>query len=144
MPRLHTSALWIRVSLLSIAVFNVLSAAAGGWGLTSGGLVEVGLPLSLLDNSPFETYLWPGVILIVFVGGPQALALWLQVGRRTLATGMHAVAGCAMLIWIFVELAMIEGFSVLHAVYFGTGLVQVILVILALGAWPHPFWGRER
>jgi len=136
MPRLHTSALWIRGSLLSIAVFNVLSAAAGGWGLTSGGLVQVGLPLSLLDNSPFETYLWPGVILIVFVGGPQALALWLQVGRRTRATGMQAVAGCAMQIRIFVELAIVGGYSVLHGIYFVTGLVQLVLVVALLDVLP--------
>jgi hypothetical protein len=32
--------------------------------------------------------------------------------------------------------------SPLHGIYFATGLVQTILAVLALGAWPRPFLAR--
>lgn len=141
MPRLSDAPSWVRVSLLVVAFFNLLSAIAGGYGLISGGIVTMGLPLSLLDGSPFSNYFWPGVILLVVVGGTQALAIVAQFRRAALYAGLHAVAGFGMIIWIFVELVYID-FSVLHAIYFGAGLLQCILVMLAIGVWPVPFLGR--
>jgi hypothetical protein len=41
-----------------------------------------------------------------------------------------------MLIWIFVELAMIRQFSCLQAVYFGLGGLELVLVLALLGIVP--------
>ena len=48
-----------------------------------------------------------------------------------------------MMIWIFVEIAIMLVWSPLHGIYFATGLVQTVLAVLALGAWPHPFLARD-
>lgn len=133
----------VRRSLYGVAGFNLVSALAGAWGLISGGIVDMGLPLSYLDNTPFASYFWPGVVLLVIVGGTQAIALIAQAKRMSVAWGLHSVAGFGMMIWIFVEMAMMLVFSALHVVYFATGLAQCILVLLALGVWPRPFLGRE-
>ncbi len=47
-----------------------------------------------------------------------------------------------MMIWIFVEIAIVLAWSPLQGIFFTTGLVQTILAVLALGAWPHPFLQR--
>ena len=122
-------------------MFNLVSALAGMVGLTIGG--GMGIPMEWIEGSAFDSYVWPGVILGVVVGGVQALALVAQFGRFGLAPGMHAAAGLTMMIWIFVEIAIMLVWSPLHGIYFATGLIQTVLAVLALGAWPRPFLARE-
>lgn len=130
----------LRVTLLVVAGFNLASAVAGMIGLTVGG--GMGLPLEWLDGTPFASYAWPGVILGVVVGGMQALAVIAQYRRYALSWGLHAAAGLVMMIWIFIEMAMLLVWSPLHGIYFVTGLLQTVLAVLALGAWPRPLLSR--
>lgn len=130
----------LRIALLIVAWFNLISALAGMLGLTVGG--GMGIPLEWIEGSVFTSYVWPGVILGVVVGGVQLLAILAQYGRYRLAWGLQAAAGLTMMIWIFVEIAIMLVWSPLHGLYFVTGLVQTVLAVLALGAWPRPFLGR--
>jgi len=131
----------LRVGLSVVAWFNLLSALVGMVGLTVGG--GLGIPLDWLEGSVFTSYFWPGVILGVVVGGVQGAALGAQYLRYELAWGLHCAAGLTMMIWIFVEIAIMLVWSPLHGIYFATGVIQVVLGVLALGAWPRPF-GRRR
>ena len=131
---------WVAIGLRVVAGFSLVSALIGMAGLTIGG--GMGLPREWIGNSVFDSYAWPGVILGVVVGGAQALALVAQHRRYALAAGLHAAAGLVMMIWIFVEIAIMLVWSPLHGVYFVAGLAQVVLAVLALGAWPHPFLSR--
>lgn len=132
---------WTRIALQIVGWFSLVSALAGMAGLTLGG--GMGIPLEWIEGTAFSSYVWPGVILGVVVGGAQALALAAQYTRFDLAWGLHAAAGLVMMIWIFVEIALMLVWSPLHGIYFATGLVQVILAVLALGAWPRPFLARR-
>lgn len=129
-----------RIILSVLAWFNLLSALAGMLGLTVGG--GMGIPLEWLAGSVFSSYFWPGIVLGVVVGGVQVLALAAQYGRLRLAWGAHAAAGLVMMIWIFVEIAIMLVWSGLHGVYFASGLIQTVVAVLALGAWPAPFLRR--
>jgi len=132
----------LRIALATVAWFNLVSALVGMIGLTVFG--GMGIPLEWLHGSVFDSYLWPGVILGVVVGGVQALALVAQYRRYRFAWGMHAAAGLVMMIWIFVEIAIMLVWSPLHGIYFATGLLQTVLAVLALGAWPRPFLARAQ
>lgn len=136
-----SSSRFLRVALAAVAWFNLVSAVVGMAGLTLGG--GLGIPLEWIEGSVFDSYFWPGVILGVVVGGVQVLALVAQYGRYRLAWGLHAAAGLVMMIWIFVEIAIMLVWSPLHGIYFVTGLLQTVLAVLALGAWPRPFWSRD-
>ncbi|GAB3396064.1 hypothetical protein GCM10027568_29390 [Humibacter soli] len=130
----------LRIALAAVAWFNLVSALVGMIGLTIGG--GLGIPTEWIEGSVFSSYLWPGIILGLVVGGTQALALVAQYGRFRLAPGVHAAAGMTMMIWIFAEIAIVLVWSPLHGVYFVSGLVQTVLAVLVLGAWPRPFFGR--
>lgn len=131
----------LRVALAVVAWFSLVSALAGMIGLTLGG--GMGIPLEWIEGTVFDSYLWPGVILGVVVGGAQALALVAQYRRYRLAWGLHAAAGIVMMSWIFIEIALMLVWSPLHGIYFAAGLVQTVLAVLALGAWPRPFLARS-
>jgi hypothetical protein len=118
-------------SALILAAFNTLSALAGGVGmlLTNG----LGMPASSLVGSPFSSFAIPAIVLIVVVGGTQALATGLLIARRESALLWSAVAGIGMLIWIFVETVVIRGGSWLQVLYFATGTAQIVVVLALLG-----------
>ncbi|WP_255513543.1 hypothetical protein [Homoserinibacter sp. GY 40078] len=134
---------WMRVTLLAITWFNLVSAAGGSIAVATGSLESLGLSRSLLEGSIFPDYLWPGVILGVVVGGTQLLPILAIRARLDVAWGLFATAGFGMMIWIFVETGVIRGLSALQFIYFGTGLAQCVLVMLVLGIWPRPLLRRE-
>ena len=70
------------------------------------------------------------MILGVAIGGTQAVALLAQVRRWLFCA---AFAGCGMVVWIVVEVTIMQSFVVLHAIYLGAGLLQIGLVLLRPG-----------
>ena len=126
----------IRLTLLLTQAFVALTALAGGAVLMIGAL-DAGFssswtpPTAYLEGSPFSSYLVPGVILAVVVGGGHVFAFAELERRRPWALLAAAAAGFALLVWIFVQMALIP-FSVLQAVYFGAGLLEIGLVLLLL------------
>ncbi len=74
------------------------------------------------------------------IGGTQSLAAVLLIRRRPSALLWAAVAGFGMIVWIFVETGLIRGLSWLQVLYFATGTLQLVLVLVLLGvvAWLPP------
>lgn len=126
--QVRSSAYW---SLVVVSIFNALSAIAGGIAMlaTSG----MGMPSSMLAGSPFTSFIWPGLILLVVVGGSQTLAACLLLKRRPSELLWSGVAGFGLMIWIFIETGIIQGLSWLQVIYFATGALQLILVLALLG-----------
>jgi hypothetical protein len=76
-------------ALIVLSVFSGLSAVGGGIGMmVADGL---SMPKSFLADSPFSTYLIPGLILCVAVGGPQV--------RRLLSSSPSANQRCCGQRW---------------------------------------------
>lgn len=122
------------VGLIVLALFNALSSFVGGVGVVvTNGL---GMPMSQLGGA-FDSFLIPGIVLFVVVGGTQLIAGVLLLRRRESGLLWSAIAGFGMVIWIFVEVMIIGGGAWLQTLYFVTGLAQVVLVVALLGvvAW---------
>ncbi|MEO9151009.1 MAG: hypothetical protein ABI243_01310 [Lapillicoccus sp.] len=110
------------------AVAGLVIAVPGGGG---------GMPLDTLKDTPFTSFVIPGLILgLVVVGGTQLAAAVSMLRADSHRLLLASVAGFGMVIWIFAELAMI-GYSVLQPVYFALGVVELVLVLLLLGVLPH-------
>ena len=118
-------------ALIVVVIFNAVSAVGGSIAmLFTNGL---GMPTSFLANSPFTSFFLPALILLVVIGGTQALAAGLLLGYRESSLLWTAFAGFAMIIWILAETVIIQGFSWLQALYFTTGMVELALVLALLG-----------
>ena len=129
-----------RVTLLAVEAFVAVTALAGGIALMLGALIPdlstaITPPAEYLEGSPFTSYLVPGLVLALVLGGVHAIAFVLLLRRRPSALLAAAVAGYAALIWIFVQMMVIP-FSFLQAVYFMAGAVELGLVLLLLGLLP--------
>ena len=115
--------------LVSILGFNALSAIVGSIGLVTGALV---LPAFLLRHTPFTSFIIPGLILGIVVGGSSLFAIFAVLVRTKLSLQISAGAGFIMIGWIVVETILIQGFSWLQGLYLLTGLAVSLLAILRL------------
>lgn len=126
-----------RIGLIAVGGVVAITAVAGGAAMVAGSLWPsfaggFTVPDEYLDGSPFDSFLIPGLLLAIVVGGTHALAFVLHVRRARRATFWSAVAAFGVLIWIFVQMIYIP-FSFLQALYFASGIAEAGLVMLALG-----------
>ncbi|HVA85266.1 MAG TPA: hypothetical protein VNF73_02985 [Candidatus Saccharimonadales bacterium] len=123
-----------RIAIAGLLILG-MGALAGGIALASkpDGSVMM-FDVSLLAGSPFADYFWPGLILGGLFGvGSLAVAV-LGLRHSLLAPFLAFAIGCAQMIWIVVELAIIREFSFLHPTMFAIGAV----IALASVRWGWP------
>lgn len=120
--------------LVTLLMFGAVSAFGGA--VLGIGFHGAGVPLELLAGTPFPSFVVPGLILGVVVGGTQLAAAVTVLIRSQWGLLMAAMAGFGMIIWIYTELAII-GYSWLQSIYFGLGIIELILVLALLGLAPQ-------
>ncbi|TFC92418.1 MULTISPECIES: hypothetical protein [Cryobacterium] len=144
--KFSVSAGFVRGFLVGLLLFGAASSFAGMilLSVANGG----GIPLAYLDSTPFSSYVVPGIVLGVIGGGTQLLAAIGLLRRRRWALIATVVAGFGMMVWIFVEIALIREYSDLQTVYFALGALELIAVFALLGLAPGVVRGltqtRER
>jgi len=133
------------ITLVLLHAFLAIGAVGGGLLFIvdpSGGLM--GLPLTLLESSPFTNYMVPGVILLVALGNlPAATAAalvkqwrWDFAQSVNLFKDRHwswtfsLYIGFILIIWIVGQVAMIRELSVLQLIYIILGLIIQIVTLL--------------
>jgi hypothetical protein len=115
----------LRWTTLAVTLFAGMNAVGGGAGLIVNGL---GMPTSELHDTPFDSFLVPGLLLALVVGGGMlaaAVATWRRTRR---AAEVTIGAGAIMLGWIAVETVMIDDGRPLQI-----AVALVALVTLGLG-----------
>lgn len=111
-------------ALLVVLVLVALNAVYGGIGLVVDGM---GMPDEWLEHLPVDSWVLPGVALLLTVAVPQAVAavaVW-RAGERAPVVG--SLAGAALVLWILVQLLLLRRYFFLQPVIAGLGLVEVAL-----------------
>ncbi|MFE6076839.1 hypothetical protein ACFVQB_20460 [Paenibacillus sp. NPDC057886] len=108
----------------------------------SGNLVN--MPDSLLEHSPFGSFLIPGIILLLVLGVmPMIIAISLirrthwEIGEKlNLYSNQYwgwtfsLYTGFALIIWIMAQVYWIQHVSVIHLVYFAWGVgIQIVTLL---------------
>lgn len=132
------------ILLLLLAFLGIGAIFGGGVLIISpdGGLF--GMPLSLLENSPFNSFLIPGIILFLVLGiFPCALIFALikkpkneLAERINFFSDMHwawtysIYAAFALIIWIQVEMIFIRAVHWSHSFYMFIGIAVIFVALL--------------
>lgn len=88
------------------------------------------MPQSLLDPSPFDSYLIPGIVLLI-ANGVLSLASLIAVVRKDPGYGWWVtLQGAVLAAWLVVEIAMIRTVIGIHYVYGGVAVVMIASGIL--------------
>jgi hypothetical protein len=133
---------------ITIWLLIVLQFLLGFGAFVSGGLLVavpdgslIHMPLSMLQYSPFSSFLIPGLILSLLLGlYPMviAYALWRQPAwrwpealnpfkRMHWSWAASLSAGVIVLIWITVQVLMLRSVAFLHILYFVWGWALIVL-----------------
>ena len=121
---------WTRYLLGGLLAFGALNAFGGGFYGLSGA---EGVPLELLDGSPFRTYFVPSLILLVAVGGSLLLAAIAVFMRSRIARPIALAAGAVLLVWIAVQVSIIGYQTWMQPVTAIAGLIILLLAALLPG-----------
>ena len=119
-PAMHLAG---KVSVALLALLGV-GALAGGVALVAspdGSTMQ--WTVSMLKGSPFPDFLVPGLILGGLFGIGSFAVAGLGLARFRAAPFLAFAIGCAQMIWIVAELAIIGQLSFLHPTCFAIGLV---------------------
>lgn len=131
--------------LIVLHLFLGLGALFGGGALIfspDGSLLK--MPLEMLEHSPFESFLIPGIILFVVLGViPIFIAFYLIFEKSipiaeklSLYQNIHwawngsLYMGFTLIIWIGIELYMIQGIAFIHILYLFLGLIIQAVTLL--------------
>lgn len=117
---------WTGLGILQ--AFIGIGAVAGGLGLMlnpSGG--SLGLPLELLEKTPFSTYLVPGLVLFTVNGLGNLAGAVASFTRRRFAGEIAMALGAFLVAWILIQVYWMSGFHWLHWLYLGLGIVEAAL-----------------
>jgi hypothetical protein len=123
----------IRVGLIAISGIVALTAIGGGLALILG-LEQANYGAELLETTPFTSYLWPGLILAIVVGGSAAAATIASIRHPALGGLIAVVAGAVLIGWIVGEMLLLEQPSeptVVEVLYLLAGLAMILLGALA-------------
>jgi hypothetical protein len=94
----------VRISLIVLNSFLAVTAIVGGVGLLSGVNTP---PVEFLAKSPFNSYLIPGLSLLVLVGGSASFATTMLIRGHRQAFLANLMATTAIIIFEMVEVAVI-------------------------------------
>jgi hypothetical protein len=109
------------------------SGAVGGISLARDGF---GMPLSWLDQTPFTSWTLPGVALLIGVAVPQLAALGLLVSGHRWALAAGYVAGVGLVLWIAVQMLVLQRYFIMQPAIAVAGAVQMLLAWLWQRAEP--------
>ena len=113
-----------------------------GLGALAGGIVlatapdgsGMGFDVAVLAGSPFPDFLVPGLVLAGVFGVGSFIVVAMAMASLPIAPFLAFAIGCAQMIWITVELAIIRELSFLHPTFFAVGLL--IAASAARWGWP--------
>jgi len=120
-------------ALTALILLQALGGIPAGAGMVADPVANIGMPLDMLEGSPFEDYLIPGLILLIVLG---VFPLTVFVGllrRRRCAWWMSVAVGAGLIIWILTELALLgylPGIGLALQIAFG--VVGAAILALAL------------
>jgi hypothetical protein len=118
-------------ALGALQVFVGVGAVAGGLGLALDPRgANIGLPLELLESSPFSSYLVPGIVLLAVNGLGSLVGATASFTRHRCAGELAMALGAFLVAWIVVQVYWIRAFHWLHALYLGLGSLELILGLL--------------
>ena len=122
-----------------------IGALFGGMAAMLDPFEPLGVPHELLDGSPFESYLIPGLILFTVIGLGNLFSAYAAVKRSKHQGYISSVFSWGLMIWIVIQCIMINAIDFLHVLYFVLGLLGAVLAMRILyeqRAFPTNLFGR--
>ena len=113
--------------LLSILAINAIGGSLYLITDPSGEAIQI--PIELLDGTPFNNYLIPGIILLFAIGILSPVTIILTIKNDKHYPWFIILQGCVLIGWLTVELMLNKDFFVplLHFSLYTIGILLLVL-----------------
>jgi hypothetical protein len=118
-------------ALVGVELFVAVGALYGGIGLIASNAIHI--TDDWLVGTPFDSWVLPGIFLLLVVAAPMTVAAVAELRRRPWAYTASVVAGVAQIGWIIAQWVIMQRYFVLQPVMFTAGAVVVLLAWAAHG-----------
>ncbi len=118
-----------------VSFIAVTSAVSGLLMISSPDGTLLNLPVSLLENTPFNNYMVPGILLALLVGGVNMAAVFFNLQRHRARYNWAIAGGFMISLWIGVQLLLIQAAHWLHFIYLGIGVLIILIAYQLKGKW---------
>jgi len=118
---------------MALTALQAVGGIPSGIGMIRDPVNNIGMPLSMLEGSPFGDYLIPGLILLIVLGLFPLVVLYGLIRRYQWAWWCALAVGAGLVIWIATEIALLgflPGTGIVLQIVFG--LVGAAIIVLAL------------
>jgi hypothetical protein len=112
----------------SLQAFTAIGAIPAGIGFlmdTTGK--GMGASPEILADSPLDSFLLPGLFLVLVNGIANIAGAWLSFRKNMYAGHAGVLLGVALALWIIIQVAWISLSSILQPLYLVIGLVNTFL-----------------
>jgi peptidoglycan/LPS O-acetylase OafA/YrhL len=118
----------LRTISVIILFFLSISAIGGGIMLINDPQgVKSGMPISFLDNSPFTSFVVPGIILLVMNGLLSLIFAILIIRGNKWSAWFMILQGCILFGWLLAQLVIIKDYDwFYHTLYLALAGSMVI------------------
>lgn len=113
---------WI---LVGTELFVAVGAVYGGVGLVADNAIHISD--EWLTGTPFNSWLLPGVFLLLVVATPMTVAAVAELRRLRWAREASLLAGAAQIGWILAQWLIMQRFFVLQPIMLTAGVVVLLL-----------------
>ncbi|MHC5248612.1 hypothetical protein [Enterococcus sp. LJL90] len=92
--------------------------------LIPGAAESMGLTAEALKNSPFQTFLIPGLFLLLVLSGGNLVNGLLFLKKQASAVFFAVLMGGILMLWIIIQCLMLWSVTPLHVIFFFVGAIQ--------------------
>lgn len=116
-----------RMILLSLHVLVGIGALVGGFAAIMNPYEPLGMTTDALKDSPFDTYLIPGIILLVLLGIGNLLSAGLFALKWRWQGFLSGFFSATLVFWIVIQCVMLRSIAFQHILFFGVGALMGLL-----------------
>jgi hypothetical protein len=113
--------------LIFLHIFVGIGALFGGGGAILNPVNPMGISIDVLQNSPFNSFLVPGLILFVVIGLGNIFAGVILYKDYNYSLYISHFMGLVLAGWIVVQCVMMRIINPLHIIYFIIGGIEMII-----------------
>lgn len=126
----------MKTILFILICFVGLTATISGLLMISKHNGEIlGLSPSLLEQTPFDNFFIPGILLTVLVGVVNLVAVFFNIQRHVNRYNWAIAGGVMITGWIIIQMILIQTAHWLHFIYLGMGVFIILLAFQLKGKW---------
>ncbi|MBW6463089.1 MAG: hypothetical protein SCJ94_08800 [Bacillota bacterium] len=122
----------IYLVLTVMHLFVGVGALFGGMAAMLDPWEPAGVPVEMLEGSPFTNYFIPGLILFTVIGLGHIFSAVTAIRKFEYQGYISSVFSWGLMIWIVVQCIMINAVALLHVIFFLIGLVGAVLAWIIL------------